>query len=231
MKYLLNTLFLLVILSTTLQAQTVKHEIESKYVEVTGVAEMEIVPNEIYISITLQEEKEGMKRSVEEQEDILISKLKKLDVDVKNLKLSNVGSYTYWDKKNKESFKQKSFELKLTEAAKASEVMFSLNSLEIYRMFVARTAHSDIEAYRKQVKIDAVKAAKEKASYLLEAVDEGLGPVIFIVEQGNNYYGGYSNMAVSNVRSIQAEEYTPNPDVEFKPIILKYNILARFEIK
>ncbi|MEZ4930302.1 MAG: hypothetical protein R2777_09905 [Chitinophagales bacterium] len=37
-----------------------------------------------------------------------------------------------------------------------------LNQLELYRMYVARTDHSDIEQIRKDVKINAVKAAKEK---------------------------------------------------------------------
>ncbi len=230
MKNIITSTILILALSFNLQAQEVKYTIDSKYVEVTGVAEMEIIPNEIYINITLQEEKENLKRSVEEQENILISKLKKLDVDVKNLKLSNVGSYTYWNKKNKESYKQKSFELKLEDAGKASEVMHALGSLEIYRMYVGRTEHSDIEKFRKQVKIDAVVAAKEKAKYLLEAVDEELGGVISITEQSNNYYGGYRSMGVANV-AYEAESYSPNPDVEFKPITLTYNILARFEIK
>ena len=230
MKKVFSVLFIMTALF--MQAQNEISIMDKKYVEVTGVAEMEVIPNEIYINITLQEEKEGMKRSVEEQEEILINKLKKLNVDVKNLKLSNVGSYTYWDKKNKESFKQKSFELKLEDAGKASEVMYALNTLEIYRMYVGRTEHSDIEKFKKEVKINAVVAAKEKASYLLEAVDEEVGDVIFIVEQGNNYYGGYRAMGVSNVAMMaEGAPYTPNADVEFKPILIQYNILARFEIK
>ena len=230
MKKVFSVLFILA--GVFVHAQNEISILDKKYVEVTGIAEMEVIPNEIYLNITLQEEKDGMKRSVEEQESVLISKLKKLNVDVKNLKLSNVGSYTYWDKKNKESYKQKSFELKLTDAGKASEVMYELNSLEIFRMNVGRTDHSEIEKFKKQVKIDAVIAAKEKATYLLEAVNEQVGDVIFIVEQSNNYYGGYRSMGVSNVQSLgDSGEYSPNSDVEFQPILLQYNILARFEIK
>lgn len=205
---------------------------DMKYVEVTGVAEMEIIPNEIYLRITLQEEKDGQKRSVEEQEKILINELKKADVDIKNLKLNNVGSYTHWNKKDKTSYKQKSFELLLTSAAKASEVMYRLQDLAIYNMHVSRTAHSDIEEYRKDVKINAVKAAKEKATYLLAAVDEKVGEVIFIKEQENNYYhSGYSNVMLSAAPMATDEAYQPNPDVQFKPITLKYKIIARFAIK
>ena len=146
----------------------------------------------------------------------LIKNLKKLDIDLKKLKLSNLEAFTYPDKKTKESFKQKSFELKLNDAGKASEVMHSLNNLEIYRMNVGKTDHSKIEKYRKQVKINAV--------------NEGIEDVIFIVEQDNNNYGGYRTMSVSNVLMSDGA-YSPNPEVEFRPIILKYQILARFEIK
>ncbi|MFT5306417.1 MAG: hypothetical protein ACI89M_001942 [Chitinophagales bacterium] len=215
MKNILSSLFVILALFT--QAKVVNNTaiMDKKYVELTGVAEMEIIPKELYVNITLQEEKDGMKISVEELEDILIKTLKKLDVDLKNLKLSNLESNTYWDKKTKESFKQKSFELKLNDAGKASEVLHSLNNLEIYRINVGKTDHSEIEKYRKQVKIDAVI--------------EGIEDDIFIVEQDNNNYAGYRTMSVSNVLMSDGA-YSPNPEVEFKPITLKYKILARFEI-
>lgn len=203
---------------------------DKKYVEVTGVAEQMVTPNEIYVAITLQEEKDGRKRTVEDQEKVLISSLKKLDIDIKNLKLSDVGSYTRWDKKTKESFKQKSYELKLNDAYSASKVLYELNQLELYRMYVARTDHSDIEQIRKDVKINAVKAAKEKAQYLLSAVNEQLGDVIYIIEQDYGYQPMYRVMGMSNV-SMDAGGYEPNPDVEFEKIKVQYKILARFEIK
>lgn len=230
MKTVLSTLMICFALFTQAQIMNNTNTMDKKYVEVTGVAEMEVIPNEIYVNITLQEEKVGMKRSVEEQEEILIKKLKKINVDIADLKLANVGSFTRWDKKTKESFKQKAFELKLTDAGLASQVMYELNSLEIYQMYVGKTDHSNIEKFRKQVKIDAVKAAKAKAGYLLEAVNESIGDVIFIVEQDNNYYGGYRSMGVANVAYAESS-YNPSPEVEFQPITIKYKILARFEIK
>lgn len=221
--------YLSILLALTLftaKAQN-NNTMEKKYVEVTGVAEQMVTPNEIYFSITLQEEKDGQKRSVEDQEKVLIKTLKNLNVDVSNLKLSDVGSYTHWDKKTKESYKQKSFELKLQDAATASKVLYELNQLDIYRMFVSKTDHSDIENIRKDVKINAVKAAKEKATYLLGAVDEQLGDVIYIIEQDYGYQPMYRAMSVSNV----AGNYEPDSNVEFEQITVQYKILARFEIK
>ncbi|MFT5070189.1 MAG: hypothetical protein ACI8V8_000141, partial [Chitinophagales bacterium] len=57
----------------------------------------------------------------------------------------------------------------------------------------------------------------------------GIEDDIFIVEQDNNNYAGYRTMSVSNVLMSDGA-YSPNPEVEFRPITLKYKILARFEI-
>ncbi len=48
--------------------------------------------------------------------------------------------------------------------------------------FISRTSHSKIEEYRKQLKIQAVKAAKEKAIYLSEAIGEKAGVAVTIQE-------------------------------------------------
>lgn len=227
MKTYLSILMALALFA--LNAQNNNTMENKKYVEVTGIAEQLITPNEIYIAITLQEEKEGRKRSVEDQEKVLISTLKKLDVDVKNLRLSDVGSFTRWDKKTKESFKQKSFELKLENATTASKVQYELNQLDIYRMYVSRTDHSNIEQIRKDVKIEAVKAAKDKAQYLLSAVNEQLGDVLYIIEQDYGYQPMYKAMGASNIAYDGG--YEPNPEVEFEKIKVQYKILARFEIQ
>lgn len=232
MKNALLLFITLAILPNSLVAQNINEmEKESRYVEVTGVAEMEVVPDEIYISITLQEEKDGMKRTVEAQEKELIKAIKALDIDLDNLKLSNVGSYTRWDKKNQTSYKQKTFELMVPDAAKASSLLYELNQLELNRMYVARTNHSKVESYRKQVKIDAVKAAKDKAEYLLEAVDEEVGEVLYIVEQDYNNYG-YRAMGASNIYSVERQDsYTPESEITFQMVKLQYKILARFAIQ
>ncbi len=47
---------------------------------------------------------------------------------------------------------------------------------------IERTSHSKILEYRKQLKIQAIKAAKEKADYLAAAIDEQVGAAVTITE-------------------------------------------------
>ena len=55
--------------------------------------------------------------------------------------------------------------------------------------------------YRKQGKIEALKAAREKASYLVEAMGQQLGEVIRIIEPADNNISRYLPFeAQSNVK-------------------------------
>jgi len=99
---------------------------------------------------------------------------------------------------------------------------------------IARVTHSEIEKYRREVKILAVKAAKEKAGYLLDAIGESVGKPLMIQERET-----YDDiMPVANYRmktmavmedSQMAEEVLP--ELTFQKIKLKYSVFARFEIK
>lgn len=93
-------------------------------------------------------------------------------------------------------------------------------------MRIGELKNKDMQVYRQQSKIEALKAAKKKAEYLVEALGKRLGDVIRIVEpQESADYPRYF-AAQSNVNSSQAEAYDA-----FRTIKLNYSMLVRFEIK
>lgn len=80
--------------------------------------------------------------------------------------------------------------------------------------------------YRKQGKIEALKAAREKASYLVEAMGQKLGEVIRIVEPASSYVSPYSlYQAQSNVSMGTAATE------QYRVIKLRYEMTARFAIE
>lgn len=93
-------------------------------------------------------------------------------------------------------------------------------------MRIGELKNKDMQVYRQQSKIEALKAAKKKAEYLVEALGKRLGDVIRIVEPQESV--GYPRYfaAQSNVSSSQAETYDA-----FRTIKLNYSMLVRFEIK
>ena len=84
--------------------------------------------------------------------------------------------------KTEELMAQKSFILKVSDLKKMNDLVALLDAEGVRSMHVRNYSHSKIENYRKEVKIAAMKAAKEKAGYLLEAVGASLGEVIEVQE-------------------------------------------------
>ena len=69
---------------TTLFGQNGKNFIDQNYIEVTGTTKIEITPNEIFLSIIINENDKKGKISVEKQENIMIEKFKQIGIDLKN---------------------------------------------------------------------------------------------------------------------------------------------------
>jgi len=98
---------------------------------------------------------------------------------------------------------------------------------------VARVDHSKKEDFKKQVKIDALKAAKDKADYLLAALDQKMGQVLEIRELDENIYYPQPMFAKSNMRTMAMQEAdaVPDNDVAYQKIKISYRMQAAFEIK
>ena len=106
--------------------------------------------------------------------------------------------------------------------------------LEISNIIIDKINHSEIQKFRSEVKVNAIQAAKSKATSLANAIDQSIGKAIFIQEIENIYLGGQvaglSNIVVTSY-AIRIEKEEVTPIIEFEKIKLEYSILARFELK
>jgi uncharacterized protein YggE len=145
---------------------------EQPYIEVTGTAEQEIVPDEIYIGIVIREKYAGkVKLSIEEQEVKLKNAVKSLGIDLDNLYLSDVNAdYVKIRWQKKDVLTKKEYTLKVSNATAVGQVFVELEKLEITDGFIAKVNHSKMDKWKKEVKIQAIQDAKEKAQYLLKAI-------------------------------------------------------------
>ncbi len=82
-----------------------------------------------------------------------------------------------------------------------------------------------------------MKAAKDKAQYLLESVGSTIGKLIQVTELDEDDWGwyrpavsAYSNASISQ-RSLNAGGNDSGDDPSMQKIKLRYRIKARFEIK
>ncbi|MES2837209.1 MAG: SIMPL domain-containing protein [Bacteroidota bacterium] len=225
-------LFGLVMAFAKTNAQTINSD--KAYIEVTGIAEKEIVPDEIFIAITLKEKyvnKEKM--SIEAQEEKLKSALKELNIDLNNLYLSDANAdYIKVKFNTKDVITKKEYTLKVTTAKEVGSVYQQLEKIEINDAYIAKVNHSKIELFKKETRIDAIKAAKDKANYLLMAIDAQLGKPLAIKEENlpNRGLQQYQANYASNVRSSRSEDFNDG-EIQFDKIKIQSSVYAKFEIK
>ena len=234
MKYVIIALGIL--LSSTVQAQQMANPFPNT-ITVTGSAEMEVTPDEIYVQVDLKEyEKKGSgKVSIDKIKSDFLAAAKSIGIPDTAITIAQYDGFNgnpWLRKKAKkdELYASISYQIKIKDSRKMDELVNRLDDNATQNFFIQRTAHSQLEAFRKALKIQAVKAAKEKASYLASAIDEKVGVAVTINEP-TEYYVPYYNMRVSNMMLKQAA--APEADEaapDFKKIKLKYDVTVVFAL-
>ena len=105
---------------------------------------------------------------------------------------------------------------------------------------IVSTSHSKITEFRKQLKIQAIKAAKDKANYLSESIGEKTGVAISISEPAEiNLYNNVSNenirlRGMSSFGYLEKDSIGNNDNlqaVDFKKMKLRYEVTAVFALQ
>lgn len=228
---LLVTLSFMALSAFSLQAQTDN----SHYIEVTGTSEIEIVPDEIHYIIEIKEyfveEFDGKSRPEEYKtkvsltgiEQDLRSALRQAGIQEHAIRVQEIGDN--WRERGHDFLIAKSFDITLNDFKQIDEIVNRIETKGVKTMRIGELKNKEMQAYRQKGKIEALKAAKNKATYLVESLGKKLGGVIRIVEpQEGAGFPPYFN-AQSNVRSSTADSFEG-----FRTIHLNYSILAQFEI-
>ena len=209
----------------------------SRYIEVTGSSETEIIPDEIHFMITIKEywQEEFEKKSkpedyqtkvpVNEIEHNLMSALQQAGIAPSDIQTKEVGDY--WRERGKDFLISKTFDIKLQNPDQINRIIQTVNTKGIQSMNIGELKNKDLQEYRKQGKIEALKAARQKADYLVAAMGQKLGNVLRIVEPEERSFSYFQpQSAMSNVA---IPSYDSNPE-NFRTIKLRYQMTARFEI-
>ncbi len=223
---------LIAVLSTGAMAQQVDLR---KKISVSGSAEAEVTPDILYLSISLKEyfrDNNNKKRvEITDLEKQLYNAVLKAGIPKENLMVNNISSYNYATekKKNPDFLASKQYRIKVTDLNKWNELIASVDSKGIAYTSIESYDYSQMESLKKELKIKALQAAREKAKYLTEAIEEKLGKVIDIQEINNE---PYQPVYRANVMMMKADAMAESsaPELDFKKIKLNYSMNAVFEI-
>jgi len=214
-------------------AQVIQPEKHS--ITVTGVAEREVIPDEIYMTIVLKERYDGRdKIEIAEQERQMKNIFKELGINDTSYALSDADQqYTKVKAFKKDAITTKTYELKVSSAVLASAVLEKLGDMKITGASIERTDYSKKRLLKKELYMEAMRAAKEKAAYVLEAINETIGkPISITVEDDNVVYAQTYKWKSEErfVANVSSDNETQTP-TEFKKMVFTYRVNAEFAIK
>ena len=204
---------------------------EENYIQVNGTSEMEIVPNQFYLSITLDEGDTKGKQAIEVQRKQMIAVLKALGIDTeKQLTMADMSSSYF---KRGTSLSIAKYQLLLSTTEQVVSVYDKLSEIGISDIEISRVSHTDMEQFKSKCRQDAMKNAKAIATELATAVGQTIGSCIYIYDSNRGITPSYYNDGIMLMRSVakisaeMAEEPTP---VEFKKITINYSVTAKFRL-
>ena len=216
-----------VLCCTSLNVAQAQVEVKPE-VSVQGYAEIKVSPDEIFLSITLDEGDTKGKVSLEEQRKAMFQALKRLKIDVeKQLKVVDMSSDFF---RRKSSLAATKYELKVATADEARQAIEALDAVKISNVDVVRVQCSKMEEYRTEARKAAIRDAKKKATELAEAIGQSIGACIYINDYTTPRSDGvmYIGRAMKAANDSVVEE--AEPIVEFKQITITYNVSAKFEL-
>lgn len=222
-------ILLLAIAGIGVTAQTVqKSFLDQPYIEVTGTAELEVVPDMIYLAIVLNESDTKGRISLEMLESRMKERLTALGINVSgDLTVEDLSSsYMQYFLKDKVAG-SKHFRLLVHDAATAGKVIKALSEEEISNISITKIDHSQMAQKRFDLRLEAVKAAKRKAEAMAECIGQQIGKAIYITE--NTAADAFVQSAVNSVlleSRVRSDQNQPEP--AFKNITIKSGVSVTF---
>ena len=221
-----------------------------KTISVNGSASMEIIPDEIYVQVDLREyKKRGEdKTELEKIKSDFLANCKSVGIVDDDISVASYDGYNManiWQrrKKDPELLASISYQIKFNNTRLIDDLVNKLDDQATNNFRITRTSHSKMVEYRKQLKVQAVKAAREKAVYLTEAVNEQLGQAIEINEPEESissdvvtgaYRDNYKSLSSNEVRLDQSKNAyygITDSGVDYRKIKLRFEVKVLYAIK
>ena len=182
-----------------------KNFLDQPYIEVSASVDTLVVPDRIYVSITLNEADSKNKKSVEEQEKQLEAILKKLKINTdKDLSVLGYSSdFKKYFLKGQNILKTKKYSLLVRDAYTLGNVIISLEEAGISNTEVEKVEYSKSKELLLELKSEAVKKSRITADKLVKPLNQKAGKALYISDTN---YGGIEDYEYVTVRNIALQE-------------------------
>ncbi len=215
-------------LTTSLYAQQT-NVMDQPYIEVSGRAKVEVVPDKIYVQITIDGDSKGQE-TVLQQEKEMVQRFDALGIDVEK-KLVVQELFNSALKSNKvTTFKM--YRLEVNSATQLAHVFQALQAIGIAQAEIESVDVSNKEELIQKIRAEAAQNARQNALVLANALGQELGKALYVQDYSTSPYE-YMNMstrdyAIAEVREVVAEVA---PVLEFQKVTFNSSVRVRFLLK
>lgn len=212
---------------------------QQRTIHVTGEAEREVTPDIIYLSFSLKE----FYRDTLNQEKVSLDVLEKqlyeaameAGVAHEDFMINNISSYNYeWNRKKDDPgfLAAKQYRIRVTDLNAVNNLFKAVEPRGIQHSYVDSYDYSGKKALEKELKIQAIKDAKERAEYLAEAVGDQVGKALTINESGRINYPQpvYPQAYRSVVAMAESTDMGASLDLDFKKVKFSFQVGVVFEL-
>lgn len=207
---------------------------KNPYIEVTGKCEKYVAPDEINLSIVINEKDYAKKQSLEELEKEMLKALKNVGIDTKkDLTVVDMSSDFMARKWRKSEVKlSKAYKLKTANAKQVMQVMMALDQIGISEVSINQIKCSKIEQYKDEARAEAMRDAKRKAKILTDAIDQPLGKAIYISENDFTPVRNYNRPMLMKASAVAEDAIAGSdvPDLDFENIKIDCRVNVRFAL-
>jgi len=232
MKQLTQILILSISMTAICQE---KNFIDSPYIEVEGKSDTLVTPNRIYIDVLITEKDTKGKKSVEDLEKEMFTKLQVIGVDVKKdvFMKDMLSTFKKYFLKSTDIQKSKSYSILVFDATQTTKVFIGLEEIGISNVNVEKTEHSESQNIQLKINSKAIENAKATAESYLNPLNQKVGKAIFIghINTTNMLQGNVSGVLIRGNRSLYEQESKGYiSPIEFEKIKISSNVGVRFSI-
>lgn len=235
----MKKIFLLTILFTSISTfSQEKNFIDKPYLEVQGKADTLVTPNRIYIDVLISEKDTKGKKSVEDLESEMLTKLKSLGIETdKNVTMQDMMSnYKKYFLKQTDIQKAKSYSVLVYDAKTTAKVFIGLEEVGISNISISKLEHSEEKKLQLAINSKAIENAKANAVSFTKPIGQNIGKALFINQTKNIAYRGNGDQIRIRGAALQevafktkSQDY--NENIEFEKIKISSEIGVRFALE
>ncbi|WP_426670168.1 SIMPL domain-containing protein [Mucilaginibacter sp. McL0603] len=123
----------------------------------------------------------------------------------------------------------KQYSIRFHDLDKFNQILSKIDPKGIQSTNIDSYDYSKMADLKRELKIQALLSAKEKATYMLSSINEKVGRPISITESDNSSFPTPRPMMYKTM-SVGLNAAPPESDIDFKPIKLNFQVQAVFEI-